>query len=858
MKKILILPLLAFISLIYMPLSAQVGSAITLDESSIRLEQTDALGGVNIDPIGKDRSNRECFRLKLRLDRMTPEEIANVEVKLVGGNVVMMKRAVASGGNGLILEMTARPVRLYIKHPSLGESNTVNINPEGNKVYIMEGWADQKLTVVVSCAKVGADVWMDGEYRGKTGQNMAINIPEVMAGPHVVKVQSGYDTAEQQIEVSSANVLFNIELQSAAHLQQFVVFKVTPKDAMVELAGEMLFVSDGMAQKLVRYGTYNYVVEARNYYTETGSVVVGETTGKKVMEVNLKPSFGRVEVKGASVSGASVYIDKQRVGTAPVLSEALSPGMHNVRIVKDMYNSYEADVEVREGETTTVSPVLEKNFAELTLVSQNGASIWIDGDFKAVGTWTGTLTKGLHAVECRKEGYALMTESLNVEPGMDGSRIVLSAMTPLYGMLQVSSNPMMADVYMDGTNIGQTPIYLPEALVGRHELKIRMNGYNDWTSTINVAEGQLCEVNCTLDKASVQAGQQTSASILPSLLRSRSVDSGYGKYGRNSANCIRYLSYYNEYFRQKNYDSAIVYWRNAYRLCPPNSRYAMLVDGTAMLKKQLSKNISPSYRAELLDSLKTLYAERIEYFPKYSQSAKNNFALDMINYMEGSPLELWKILREVAGDLQSKTRLQIMVEYMDLTGRLYQSGRIATSDGQAAYELGYKYLKETADQGVEKELTPCLDKLKSYLGAAELHPLPAALSGDSQSADQVILSLLSEKKYTAAYEKCQEFMKENPDLAGAMYMYMGKIWAELYCKGSDIDARARFWVATDYMVKAKSADPSLAADCDNYIRQYEAYYPQTAEAFMYDIMDGQQYVVSCSGMRAVTTVRTKR
>jgi hypothetical protein len=284
----------------------------------------------------------------------------------------------------------------------------------------------------------------------------------------------------------------------------------------------------------------------------------------------------------------------------------------------------------------------------------------------------------------------------------------------------------------------------------------------------------------------------------------------------------------------------------------------MLVDGAAMLKKQLSKNISPSYRAELLDSLKTLYAERIEYFPKYSQSAKNNFALDMINYMEGSPLELWKILREVAGDLQSKTRLQIMVEYMDLTGRLYQSGRIATSDVQAAYELGYKYLKETADQGVEKELTPCLDKLKSYLGAAELHPLPAALSGDSQSADQVILSLLSEKKYTAAYEKCQEFMKENPDLAGAMYMYMGKIWAELYCKGNDIDARARFWVATDYMVKAKSADPSLAADCDNYIRQYEAYYPQAAEAFMYDIVDGQQYVVSCSGMRAVTTVRTKR
>ena len=63
---------------------------------------------------------------------------------------------------------------------------------------------------------------------------------------------------------------------------------------------------------------------------------------------------------------------------------------------------------------------------------------------------------------------------------------------------------------------------------------------------------------------------------------------------------------------------------------------------------------------------------------------------------------------------------------------------------------------------------------------------------------------------------------------------------------------------TDCMEKAKKADQKLSIDCDKLIRQYTTYYPQTAEAFMYDLMDGQQYVVSCSGMRAVTTVRTKR
>lgn len=844
------------IYLICSPLSAQVGSTLTLDESSFRLEQTDALAGVNIDPIGKDRSNRECFRLKLRLDRMTPEDIAKVEVKLIGGNVVMMSRTVASGGNGLILEMTARPVRFYIKHSSLGESNTVNINPEGNKVYIMDGWADQKLTVVVSCAKAGADVWMDGVYRGKTGQNMAINIPDVMAGHHTVKVQAGQDTAEQQIEVSSTNVLFNIELQSAAHLQQFVVFKVTPEDAMVEFADEMLFVSGGMAQKLVRYGTYNYVVEARNYYTETGTVTVGETTGKKLVEVNLKPSFGRVEVKGASVSGAYVYIDKQRLGTAPLLSEALAPGMHNVRIVKDMYNSYEEDIEVREGQTVIVSPELEKNFAELTLVSRDGAAIWIDGEFKGNGIWTGTLTSGLHAIECHKEGYALMTESLNVEPEMSGERITLSSMKPLYGILQVSSTPMMSDVYMDGVNIGQTPIYLPEALVGRHELKIRMDGYEDWISTINITEGQLAEVNGTLKKASATVKQSASNGTLPTLLQSRPKDHQYGKYGRDSAECIKYLSYYTEYYKQKDYDRAIIWWRDAYRICPPTSRYSLLLDGTSMLRRQLTKNVSASYKRQLLDSLKTLYAERIEYFPKYSQSSLNNFGLDMINYMADSPLKLWEILREVAGELRLEARASIILKYLALTGELYQSGKITRNDVQAAYDFGYRCSKEMASDKLKVDILPFLDMLNSYLGGSGTKGA-VEQSGNLEDVTRAIMLPLSEGKHAAAYEKCQELLGIYPDLASDIYLHMSLIWSDLPCKGNEIERRAKYWVAVDYAIKAKSASAKCVDDCDKLIQSYQAYFPNAAEAFMYDIIDGQSYTISCNGLRAVTTVRTK-
>ena len=35
------------------------------------------------------------------------------------------------------------------------------------------------------------------------------------------------------------------------------------------------------------------------------------------------------------------------------------------------------------------------------------------------------------------------------------------------------------------------------------------------------------------------------------------------KYGPNSAECLKYISYYEEYYKQKNYDSAIPNWRKA-------------------------------------------------------------------------------------------------------------------------------------------------------------------------------------------------------------------------------------------------------------------------------------------------------
>jgi tetratricopeptide (TPR) repeat protein len=113
-------------------------------------------------------------------------------------------------------------------------------------------------------------------------------------------------------------------------------------------------------------------------------------------------------------------------------------------------------------------------------------------------------------------------------------------------------------------------------------------------------------------------------------------------------------------------------------------------------------------------------------------------------------------------------------------------------------------------------------------------------------------------KNVKAYESAQKAAELDPAVAGKAYMLMGTIWGSTVCGGNEVEKRAPYWVAVDFMTKAKNADPALAEEANNYIRQYANYYPAASEAFMYDVVDGQSYTVSCGGLRAVTTVRTQK
>ncbi len=109
-----------------------------------------------------------------------------------------------------------------------------------------------------------------------------------------------------------------------------------------------------------------------------------------------------------------------------------------------------------------------------------------------------------------------------------------------------------------------------------------------------------------------------------------------------------------------------------------------------------------------------------------------------------------------------------------------------------------------------------------------------------------------------AVQTARAAMEKNPTLAGKANLLIGTIWYQVKCSGNEMDQRAKFWVAVDYLQRAKNADPALAADADELIRNSRVYFPTIEDAFMYNLTDGQSYSVSCGGMSASTTVRTNK
>ena len=413
--------------------------------------------------------------------------------------------------------------------------------------------------------------------------------------------------------------------------------------------------------------------------------------------------------------------------------------------------------------------------------------------------------------------------------------------------------------------------------------------------------------------------------------------SAQGKYGADSAECIKYLSYYQEYYKQKNYTEALPNWRKAFKLCPPTASQNMLLNGMTLLSKEVAKVKDASARGAIIDTLLNLNDLRAKYYPKYAVAAMNSKGQYITQYFK-DPQVIYEGLNEIIKINQEKTKPSLLLLDLNSAIELYKNEKlgaeevintyqnaIALIDKAGASDENTKIKSDIEGLFITSQVASCdnlialftprydadpdnielINNIVKMLGSTDgcqnndlflnavtkmhknepsassayyLYKLHSANDESSEAIKYLeeAVSICTEDDTKADYmlELATYCLKNNangkafdyakkaaelkPENQGKAYYLIATVWGSVRCGGNEIESRAKYWVAVDYLQKAKNADPSLAEDCNKLIGAYSIYYPQKAEAFMYDVVDGQSYSVDCGGMHATTTVRTQK
>ena len=344
--------------------------------------------------------------------------------------------------------------------------------------------------------------------------------------------REGYRTLKYSLtETIKAGKTYRMKLSVKERVVQvqrrILQFKVTPpnENAMVKVKKEDsnedyqlwgAVDSQGSIDQLLVSGVYLYEIVAESYKTAIGKVSLTNGSNKYVENVTLVPNFGYLEITDEQgTAGAEVYINNRKVGTVPYKSGRMECRNDYQLMISngDLFKTYNSTIEIRQGETTKISPRLQSNSAEITIKVQDGAEIFINGISKGKGSWTGRLRVGLHDVECRLPNHVSSQKQIEVKKDVSETHVI-DKPTPIEGSLYVKSNPSGAKIILDGKPIDvTTPTMIEHVMIGSHKVNIMLDKYNPKNVDINVNKNEIATVDVKLSDVKVRDAQLSDAKV---------------------------------------------------------------------------------------------------------------------------------------------------------------------------------------------------------------------------------------------------------------------------------------------------------------------------------------------------------
>ena len=276
----------------------------------------------------------------------------------------------------------------------------------------------------------------------------------------------------------------------------FLILNSQPEGADVYLTedGVENYAGQTPFQKKLTYGSYDYRLKKSLYHDEVGVAVVDNTRVEQ--KIVLRPAFGSLRIT-STPSGAKVSLQNDLHSyTTPCTIEHIPSGQHQVSIVAPRYASFSRVVDIIDGQQTELDATLDARFATVTINSLPGATIKLNGQEKGRGSYSEELGEGIYDIEVSLKSHRSVTRQIEVVAKQPQTLTIEP--TPIYGMLDIITNPMYANVTINGKSYGDTPLSIEKMLIGDYEVVLSKEGCATVTKQVSITEGTQSTIEATL------------------------------------------------------------------------------------------------------------------------------------------------------------------------------------------------------------------------------------------------------------------------------------------------------------------------------------------------------------------------
>ncbi len=334
----------------------------------------------------------------------------------------------------------------------------------------------------------GAAVYIDNKFIGQTPLKKTLT-----NGTYEVKViLSGFQTYARRIAIEKHNTAaLHAKLSKdygSLHIQS------TPSNAIVYIDGKRQGKSTPLELQ-VAAGKYFIRVEKDRFYSYEEEVQIEQ--GKTItIEADLVRQVGRVVVE-TNPPGAKAYIGNDLIGTTPFTHDK-PVGKYVITLKKPGFRDTILEANIAADETLDIQVDLIERIGALKITTNPpGAEIHVNDVYQGESPLRIEKRPGNYRLVISKNKFRELNEELVIEDNI--TKNIHRDLDPVIVEVRIDSEPSHAKVWLNGEDMGYTPVLLHKE-PGNYTIRLTRPGYRNYVEEIHVKEGAFLQLKPVLEK----------------------------------------------------------------------------------------------------------------------------------------------------------------------------------------------------------------------------------------------------------------------------------------------------------------------------------------------------------------------